>query len=311
MLANRSRFRFGGNAVGIVRRRWHILTRRIPADLSSSASSFGYGFLAQIASAATNFGLVVLAARALGPSGLGTISVGLAACIVLFGVQRGLLINPLVARTAACDVEERAVTAYLSLMLALVGATLAAASLTAIGLALPSQLAQGILLFAPWVVPFLLQDLARSVLFRDGQGKTAALASLTWLLVMAVTAPIAFATHSAWAITGSWGLGSIAAAIVALPRIHYKRSPFIAAREWWKTQAWPFARWMLLSGTLYHLASYASVIALVTLLGASDFGGLRAIQSVFAPLTLIGPADCVARASSHITRPEHIAPARA
>lgn len=59
---------------------------------------------------------------------------------------------------------------------------------------------------------------------------------------------------------------------------------------WWKSEAWPLGRWLLLAGTLYNVAAYVSVLALAAILGSSDYGGLRAVLSLFAPLTLIGPA---------------------
>ena len=45
---------------------------------------------------------------------------------------------------------------------------------------------------------------------------------------------------------------------------------------------------------LYSLVSYATVLLLAGILGARDYGGFRAVLSVFAPLTLLGPALALA-----------------
>jgi O-antigen/teichoic acid export membrane protein len=41
---------------------------------------------------------------------------------------------------------------------------------------------------------------------------------------------------------------------------------------------------------LYGVTSYTTVLLVAAALGTRDYGGLRAVQSVFTPLTLLGPA---------------------
>ena len=262
----------------------------VAADLRRSAGSLGYGLVAQILSAATNLGLLVIAARVLGPAGLGAVSVGFAAYLLLLGFERGLLTEPLIATSSAKGALARVATARLAVTVALAALIPASALLAAIGVVLPARVGLGTLLFAPWVAAALVQDLGRSILFRDRSGPSVVLSDATWLLAMAMTAPIAFKTHSDWAVTGCWGAGAVAAAAVALWQIRWTPAPLKGALGWWRSEAWPFGRWLLGGGALYGAVSYASVIALVGILGAMEFGGLRAVQSVFAPLTLLGPA---------------------
>lgn len=260
------------------------------SNIRRGTGAFGFGFICQACSAAANFGLVVLAARVVGPSGLGVVSVGFAAYLVVLGLTRGVVTNPLVARTAAGSPSQRAETARLALMLTAV-ATLGVGSVFAgLGALLPGQVGQSLLLFAPWLAPALVHDLGRSILFRDGRGRDALLADGTWLLIMGSMTPIAFATGSDWAVTACWGSGALAGAVVILGRLHWAPSRLGHAFEWWKSDVWPFGRWMAMAGTLYSAVSYASVVALSGILGSKQFGGLRAVQSIYAPLTLIGPA---------------------
>jgi O-antigen/teichoic acid export membrane protein len=264
--------------------------RGTAADAIFKVSPFGYGFVAQACSAATNFGLLVIAAHVLGVAGLGTISLGFAAYILLLGFERGLLTDPLIASSAAQGRLEREATARLAVTVALVAFLPASILLALVATLLPPRFGLGILLFLPWIGPALLQDLGRSILFRDRRGPSVMLSDGTWLLAMAATAPIAFTSASEWAVTGCWGVGALAAAGVATWQIRGMPASLREALAWWKSEAWPFGRWLLGGGVLYSVLSYASLFALAAVLGAREFGGLRAVQSVFGPLTLIGPA---------------------
>jgi O-antigen/teichoic acid export membrane protein len=264
--------------------------RTIVADLVTTAGSVRYGLVAQSCSSATNFGLVVIAGQVLGPSGVGTLFVGFGAYLLLLGFQRGLVTDPLVVGSSAGDAAEREARAGFALTLALAGAGLAAGILAGIGLLLPEQVGRGMLLFAPWIVPALVQDLGRSIVFRDRSQRSTAFSDATWLLTMAATAPIAFTTASDWAVVACWGAGSIAGALVALRQIGWRPVPLREAIAWWNAEARSFGRWLWMSDGLYNVAMYSSVLALVSILGAREFGGLTAVQSAFAPLSLLGPA---------------------
>jgi O-antigen/teichoic acid export membrane protein len=265
-------------------------TQRFWTSLRNRGGSFGFGFASQTCSAATNFGLVVLAAHVIGPSGVGIVTVGFAAYLVVLGLVRGLVSNPLVARTAAANPIERVETARFAMSLTAVTTLVASSALAGAGAALPGEIGQGILAFAPWLIPGVLLDLGRSILFRDGRGRDALFADGTSLLTMAAMAPIALAIRSVWSVTACWGAGALMGTAVILVAVRWRPSSLIHSFHWWKSVAWPFGRWMLMAGILYNAASYASVLALSGILGSRQFGGLRAVQSVFAPLTLIGPA---------------------
>lgn len=259
-------------------------------DLLRKARPFGYGFVAQACSAATTFGLVVIAAHVLGPAGLGTMSIGFGAYLVVLGLTRGLLTTPLVTGSAAHDSAERALTARFGLTALLLAVLPASAVLVAAGIALPERFGLGMLLFAPWLGAALVQDLGRSVLFRDRGGASLVLSDATWLLTLTATTPIALHSRTSWAVVACWGMGAVAGAAVVLGQIRLRPAPIGQAIRWWRSHAWPFGRWLLLSGTLYSAVSFSSALALVGILGAKNYGGLRAVESVFGPLTLIGPA---------------------
>ena len=264
--------------------------RRIGGEFLGNAPSLGFGLLAQAFSAATNFGLVVIAGQVLGPSGLGTLLIGFAAYVLLLGFMRALVTEPLVASSSGREPSERALSANAALTLALVSSVAAAGLVATISLALPTQIGRGMLLFSPWLIPALVQDVARSIVFRDRTGGSAAFSDAAWLVAMAASVPFAFAAESDWAVVACWGVGALAGASVALGQLGWRPIRFGRAVTWWKLDARPLGGWLGAQAFLYNGVSYATVLLLAGILGSSDYGGLRAVQSVYAPLSLLGPA---------------------
>lgn len=264
--------------------------RAIAQAMVGTASSVRYGLIAQTCSSATNFGLVVIAGHVLGPSGVGTLIVGFSAYLVLLGFQRGLVTDPLVVGSSARSPAERAARANFALTLTLAASLPAAGMVAALGFLLPEQLGRGMLLFAPWIVPALIQDLGRSIVFRDRYGPYTVLSDGMWLLAMAGTAPLAFMKADDWAVVGCWGIGAVLGAVVVLAQVRWRPTPLREAISWWKAEASRLGRWLWMEGALYNAATYSSVLALVSILGTREFGGLSAVQSAFAPLSLLAPA---------------------
>ncbi len=107
--------------------------------------SFGWGFFSQGLSSITNLGLSVIAARVLGPNGLGIVAIGFGSYMALLLLQRALITDPLVVISAALPADERAHAARKALTTAVVlslgGAVLAAIA----GVAVSGDVGQGLL----------------------------------------------------------------------------------------------------------------------------------------------------------------------
>ena len=264
--------------------------RRIVARFARNAPTFGYGLLAQTFSAATNFGLVVIGGHVLGASGLGTLLIGFAAYILLLGFLRALVTEPLVASSSGGELSDMALSARGALTLAAVTSVAAAGVLATMGFVLPTRIGHGMLLFAPWLAPALMQDLGRSIVFRDRTRMSAVFSDATWLATMAMATPLAFEWGTDWGVVACWGVGAVSGAGVALGQLRWRPISVRRAMAWWKLNARRLARWLGVQSLLYNVVSYATVLLLAGILGSSDYGGLRAVQSVFAPLTLLGPA---------------------
>lgn len=249
-----------------------------------------WGFGGQSLSSATNFALSVLAGRALGPSGLGHILIGFATYLIVLGLQQALLVEPLVASTSSRSAADRRLSTSRALTFS---AGFAASSLVVVavaGLAIGGVTGSGLLLVAPWLVPCLLQDLCRWILFRDERPVAAAMSDGTWLLVMAVAMPFAWMIGTDWAVMGAWGVGALAGTILGLTQLSTHPSAPRSAWSWWRHEAWPFGRWVAGAAVLSNIVGNAMIFMVSALLGTAALGGLRAAQTMFAPLTLIIPA---------------------
>ncbi len=266
------------------------LPRSTRLDRSGPAWSVVWGFVDQVFSSVTNFGLFLVAGRLLGPAGLGIVFVGFSSYLVALGFQRALVTDPLIATSAARDDASRIRMTRCGLTTSILGASAAGVVVAAFGLAVPGPVGRGLLLFALWLVPALIQDFWRAVLFRDGRPVAAAVNDGVWLLAMVACVPLAWIGGSVWPIVGCWGAGAFAGTVLGFLQARVRPATPTAGVRWWRSEAWPLGRWLGINSILYSLGSYATIFALAGLVGAGQLGGLRAVESIFAPLSLIIPA---------------------
>jgi O-antigen/teichoic acid export membrane protein len=271
-----------------------MAVRWIRRASSGIHGQLGWALLDQGCSSATNFALTVVAARSLGPEGLGGVYIGFTAYLVAAGLQWALIRDPLVVASAAQPLEERQRATRAAITATLALATGCMIITAVVGLVLPPGLGQGLLWFAPWIVPVLLHDLLRAVLFRDNKGLQGARNAVAWLAVMTATLALAWDWRSGWVVVGSWGLGATAGAALGLVSTRAWPERPAAAWRWWHRRAWPLGRW--LGGESVLAAAHAQLMTLLlgVVLGVAELGGLRAAQSLFAFMTLVGPALAMA-----------------
>jgi O-antigen/teichoic acid export membrane protein len=250
---------------------------------------FAWGLVDQGLSSVTTFSLSLLTARELGPVGLGTLTLGYAAFLSVLGVQRALITDPLITRLeSAKRTPQEALRSALAVTLC--GSFL----LLALGLGLRSlssgSLAQGVAIFAPWFAPALAQALMRQWLYREGKGRIAALSMGSWLATMLV-AIAAGLHHSDWQFAAAWGLGACVAFALAAAKVHgVGLAAPRAAGAWFTNEALGIGIWRTFSGVVFSFALYLRVALMSAILGSAAVGGYRAIETAFAPTTLIGPA---------------------
>ncbi|PWU24587.1 MAG: hypothetical protein C5B48_05605 [Candidatus Rokuibacteriota bacterium] len=256
---------------------------------STRRKLFAWGLVDQSFSSATTLVFTILAARNLGPSGLGTVSVGYAAFLVALGIERSLVLDPLRARISDAEISPRQALSG-AFSVALLAGLLVSLLALAVGLSASGPTAQGLLIFAPWFVPGLLQALLRAWLYREGRGRAATTSGVVWLMVMLVVAGAGLRS-SPWEVTAAWGLGSCAALVVAaLATDDLGVARPLAAAAWFRNEAASLGGWLTGSSILFSAAMYVQVAGITSILGTAAVGGLRAIQTAFAPASLVGPA---------------------
>jgi O-antigen/teichoic acid export membrane protein len=253
--------------------------------------NIAWGFVDQGFSSATNFGLSLLAGRLLGPSGLGRVFLAFSIYLVVLTLQRSAVTEVLVAITSALDPERRARTAALALTVSLAGSFAATIVVLLLGLLIPGTGGTALLLVAPWLMASLTQDYWRSLLFRERRASAAAGNDAAWFLAMAVTLPLAWALKTEWAVMAVWGLGACAGALLGFRQTRLAPASLRDAWRWWREDAWPFGRWNTAAAMVLNVGWYnAAAFVLAAIIGARALGGFRAVESIFAPLSLIAPA---------------------
>ena len=252
--------------------------------------AFGWGFVSQGCSSATNFLLTLLAGRIGGPSGLGTVFLGFSAYLIILGLQRRLLSEPLVSLTAAAPGSDQARVGALGISAIIGSSVIAALGVAIAGVVIPGFVGDGLLLMAPWLAPALVQDVWRHLLFRDRRASAAAANDAVWLVVMIAAVPFAVSVRTDEAVMAAWGVGAVAAALIGFAQMRLRPAGPTAAWRWWWTDAWPFGRWNASAGIVSNVGSNATAFVVSGIIGSAALGGIRAAQSIFAPLTLVIPA---------------------
>lgn len=251
---------------------------------------FVWGFASQAASSATNFALSLVAALLLGPTGLGKVFVGFSAYLVAFGFQRALITDPLVSASSTLEGGPRIRATRAALMSLILWAAMSTLILATASVLAPGEVGRGLILFVPWLLPALLQDFWRVILFRDGRGRAAVTNDVLWVAVMGLMTPLIILYPRAWVVVGAWGLGAVAGTILGFLQTGIRPDALIPSIRWWRHKAWPLGGWLGAEGIVYTLGSQGLIFVLASILSIRSLGGIRAVQTLFAPLSLLLPA---------------------
>jgi O-antigen/teichoic acid export membrane protein len=251
---------------------------------------FAAGLAVQVFASATNFALSILTGHAAGPSGLGTVYAGFAAYAATLGLQRAFVTTPLISSTTTTSGGQKAEATSAALTLVVTSSVLASVGFGVAGVLLGGTIGTGLVLFAPWLVPALTQQFWRAAFFRDDRTRRAVVNDFVWFAVLMAIAPLALRAGSERAVVIAWGLGSLAAAVLALNAVRPRIVSLRKALRWWRREASSFGSWLALQETVFIVVGFVLVAVMAEILGGSDLGGMRAAESVFAPISLIAPA---------------------
>jgi O-antigen/teichoic acid export membrane protein len=249
-----------------------------------------WGFADQFFSSLTNFTLTIIAGHWLGPAALGVISLGFAAYVLALVFQRALVSEPQTVLSANLELEGRRDVSRRTITMSLLAGGLVGAFLVVAGLLVGGPVGRGFVLFAPWIPVAMVQDVWRFILFRDGRQAAAVTNDASWALGMLAFMPLAWLIHTDWAVVASWGLGAMTGLLLGIWQVRLAPSGLVRSARWWRRDAWPIGRWFALDRAASNLGTQGTVFILAPLLGAVALGGLKATNSVFAPLSVLGPA---------------------
>jgi len=247
-----------------------------------------WGMVDQGLSSVSYLGLSVVAARALGSRGLGILAVGFSAYLFTLAAQRAFVTDPLTVHIAALPAGGVRSALGRGFATALAGGVLLTVTVALIGWGTGGAFGRGILVFAPWLLPALLQDFCRAALFRADRGAAAACNDGVWVGVMAFVLVLGWGSSSEWTIVTAWGAGAGAGAILGLFQLSMGVPRCSGTRAWWWREIVPLGRWLALESMCIASVGVLVPVIVVSSLGAAAVGGLRAVDAIFAPMTLVG-----------------------
>jgi O-antigen/teichoic acid export membrane protein len=251
---------------------------------------YGWGIADQGLSSLTNFLLAVLAGRIAGPGGLGQVSVGFFSYLAILGFQRALLTDPLIATSTALPEQSRNEAARAAARWVVLLGAAGSAILCVIGLTVRGEVGSGMLNVAPWILPTLMQDFWRVLLFREQKAASAAINDGLWLATMVLASPLTLFVGGAASVVAVWGLGATAGMVLGFLQVRIQPMRTGSPVAWFMRDAWPLGRWLFAESAAYSVGSYGAVMLIALVLGSEELGGIRAVQTLFSPISLIAPA---------------------
>jgi O-antigen/teichoic acid export membrane protein len=234
----------------------------------------------QVISGASNVLIAILAARLLSASGFGLFGIVFLIYMILVGVTRALVSDPLLVHPV--ESRERPGEAIGT---GCVLATILAIGLLVVGLGIrfwQQTLGDGMIVLAACLPLLVLQDLGRYLGFATQRPAKALVLDSVWLVVMlpAVAALFISGTHSLpWLVAAWGGSGAIASLLVfAWYRVRDVRLGLGWLRETWGL-SWRYLVW--------YTAMQSSALGLSSLVGG--IAGAEALGGVQGTLVLVRP----------------------
>jgi O-antigen/teichoic acid export membrane protein len=243
---------------------------------------------------ATYFALILGVGRVSGPRGLGALSVVLTGYFITLGLFRALLVEPLIAVTAGTTDGEsnRATLGNLRLTFIFSAFVSVGVECAAIPLAAtrPTVLTLTLLASPVAVIPALSMNYLRAVAFRDGAAGTALWADTVAAAIFGLLAPAAVLGRAPWVFLVCWGAAMLAA-VLSIYREYFRRVGG-AVSDWrhWIDRQWPLGAALAADYSVFAVSTYLIIFLVAWHIGNNAAGGLRAVESLFAPLTVLLPA---------------------
>jgi O-antigen/teichoic acid export membrane protein len=260
-------------------------------SISENRNELAWGLIDQVLNSGVNVLLSLAIGRLLGPASLGTVTITFIVHLVLLALQRALIVEPLVPLLAVTPPSQAKVLLRRGFGLVIAYAVTAALLLYVLSTFGEGPLTTGLGLLAPWTGVLLVHDYSRGMLFAMQEPKIAAVADGSWLVTMLVLlAPILLDGGDEWMFVAAWASGAAVGAVIGLRRLRLLPLASSSTFGWWLKTIWPVSKWFVAEGAVLTLGIQSIFVLIGATIGPAGLGGLRAMQTLFAPLTLIFPA---------------------
>ena len=246
----------------------------------------GWGFGDQAVSSLSNFLLGFLVARNVDTATFGAFSIAYTTYVVVVGILRGAVAQPLMIRYSATDASRwRDASARASGFALLAGVVIAAGCL-AVGLAIGSTVGIALAAMAITLPALLVQDTWRFALFAHDRGRSAFVNDLVWLLVQLPALAFAFSFQADGDIIAlallAWGLAGAVAALLGCWQVGVLPRPS-ASRAWLSEHRALIPRFVA-EATASLTSSQLALYGVGALAGLATLGELRVGQLLIGPI---------------------------
>jgi predicted membrane protein len=230
---------------------------------------------------------MVLVARAADVSEFSTFAAVLTAAVVLTGLLRAFVLEPVLVRSPGTRHDLRRVGSEALSMAALTGVAASAVCLTIWALMGQHPIRELLLVLALVLPGMLLQDGGRYVLFAGMRHRAALINDVLWLSAMAAGFVVIYGSGQAVTATSAlliWGSAGSIAGLVALRQLRMvrPRAPWRLVAANADVAGHLLVQFLALTG-----AGYLSLFLLGVVQDLDALGAVRAVQLLFGPLSVV------------------------
>jgi O-antigen/teichoic acid export membrane protein len=251
------------------------------------AARVGWGFADQAVSSLSNFILGFVVARAVDTATFGAFSVAYMTYVVVLGITRGAVAQPLIVRYSGVDEATwrsgSARAGGFAFMTGLIGGAIC----IVIGLAIGGLLGPGLVAIGITLPGLLVQDTWRYALFAGERGRSACVNDLIWLAVQLPTLGLVLwlGRDVGYAALLAWGGAGIVAALVGGRTVGVRLRPE-ASVGWFREHRVLIPRYVA-EATSSLTSSQLALYGVGAVAGLQTLGELRVGQLLIGPVLVI------------------------
>lgn len=246
------------------------------AQFRTLVGGFGWTAFDQGLSSLINLMPSILAARLGGAALLGQFTIAFTIYLIVLGLQRCLITEPLMSLPIRGDKEARRSAATASGVFAC-GVS---AVLLPIGLVTWSP---SICVLAVLLPGVLIQDFVRFDAFRQKAPGRAAGLDGAWLVLVIASFPLGTWLAPELAVVAGWAGGATVSGVLGLRVARLSPVSIRRAFEWWRREARRLGTLLTAESITYTVSRQGVMFGLVAFVGIAELGNLRAAQVLLAP----------------------------